>query len=89
MFLSGIGTAAPSTRWTQLQCWDALVASNHLSTLSPRSQAILRKVLFGICSRHLAFDQLSEAFSFDPPVRLVERTRPEFAPPNSAVNPPV
>ena len=69
MFLSGLGTAAPSTRWTQMQCWDALVASDYLPTLNPRSQAILRKVLRGnngICSRHLAFDHLSEAFDFDP-----------------------
>ncbi len=71
MFFSGLGTAAPSTRWTQLQCWDALVASDHLPALSPRSQAILRKVLRGnngICSRHLALDQLGEAFAFDPDV---------------------
>ena len=71
MFLSGLGTAAPSTRWTQLQCWDALVASDYLPTLSVRSQAILRKVLRGnngICSRHLAFDQLGDAFLFDPDV---------------------
>lgn len=71
MFFSGLGTAAPSTRWTQAQCWDALVASNHLPTLSSRSQAILRKVLRGnngICSRHLALDHLSEAFDFDPDV---------------------
>ena len=71
MFLSGLGTATPSTRWTQMQCWDALVASDYLPTLNPRSQAILRKVLRGnngICSRHLAFDHLSEAFDFDPDV---------------------
>jgi alkylresorcinol/alkylpyrone synthase len=71
MFLSGLGTAAPAARWTQMQCWDALVASDYLGTLNTRSQAILRKVLRGnngICSRHLAFDHLSEAFKFDPDV---------------------
>ena len=71
MFFSGIGTAAPSTRWTQLQCWDALVASDYLPALNARSQAILRKVLRGnngICTRFLAFDHLSEAFDFDPDV---------------------
>lgn len=71
MFLSGLGTAAPSTRWTQQQCWEAVAASEHLDTLSTRSQAILRKVLRGnngICNRHLAFDHLSEAFIFDPDV---------------------
>jgi alkylresorcinol/alkylpyrone synthase len=71
MFLSGLGTAAPSTRWTQLQCWEALAASDYLATLGARSQAILRKVLRGnngICSRHLALDRLGEAFDFDPDV---------------------
>lgn len=71
MFLEGLGTSAPATRYTQAQCWDALVASEYLSTLSPRSQAILRKVLRGnngICTRHLAFDDLDEAFLFDPDV---------------------
>ena len=71
MFLSGLGTATPATRYTQAQCWDALAASDNLSALSPRSQAILRKVLRGnngICSRYLAFDDLSEAFALDPDV---------------------
>src|SRR5262245_24903758 len=71
MYLSGVGTAAPSTRWTQMQCWEALVASGYLEALNSRSQAILRKVLRGnngICSRHLAFDDLQEAFDFDPDV---------------------
>ena len=69
MFVSGLGTATPPNRFTQLECWDALVASNHLERLTVRSQAILRKVLRGnngICSRHLAFDDLSEAFDLDP-----------------------
>ena len=63
MFLAGLGTATPPRRWTQSECWDALVASQYLSKLNPRSQAILRKVLRGnngICSRHLAFDELSD-----------------------------
>jgi len=71
MFISGIGTAAPATRYTQTQCWDAVAASDHLTRLAPRSQAILRKVLRGnngICSRHLAFDDLREAFAFDPDI---------------------
>ena len=69
MFISGIGTAAPATRYTQMQCWEAVVASPHISALAPRSQAILRKVLRsdnGICSRYLALDDLNEAFAFDP-----------------------
>jgi alkylresorcinol/alkylpyrone synthase len=71
MFFAGLGTAAPSQRWTQAECWEALVRSDYLSKLNTRSQAILRKVLRGnngIRSRHLAFDSLSEAFEFDPDV---------------------
>ena len=71
MFFAGLGTAAPPQRWTQMQCWEALVASEYLPKLNPRSQAILRKVLRGnngICSRHLAFNHLSEAFAFNPDV---------------------
>ncbi len=71
MFFAGLGTAAPPQRWTQMQCWEALAASECLQALNPRSQAILRKVLRGnngICSRYLAFNELSEAFAFDPDV---------------------
>jgi len=71
MFIAGLGTAWPPQRWTQTECWDALVASEYLPKLNSRSQAILRKVLRGnngICSRHLAFDDLSEAFRLDPDV---------------------
>jgi alkylresorcinol/alkylpyrone synthase len=71
MFLASVGTAAPPKRWTQAQCWDALLASEYLPQLNARSQAILRKVLRGnngICSRHLAFDELSEAFAIEPDV---------------------
>jgi predicted naringenin-chalcone synthase len=71
MFISGLGTATPPNRYTQPQCWDALAASGYLPRLSPRSQAILRKVLRGnngICSRYLAFDDLNEAFAMSPDV---------------------
>jgi predicted naringenin-chalcone synthase len=69
MFLTGLGTATPPNRFTQAECWDSLVASEQLARLSPRSQAILRKVLRGnngICSRYLAFDDLTEAFAMNP-----------------------
>src|SRR5262245_41712611 len=69
MFLNGIGTATPPNRFMQTQCWDALVASDYLPKLNPRSQNILRKVLRGnngICSRFLAFDDLAEAFAMTP-----------------------
>ena len=69
MFITGLGTATPPNRYTQAECWDALVASDYLSRLSSRSQAILRKVLRGhngICSRYLSFADLSEAFAMSP-----------------------
>lgn len=69
MFITGLGTATPPRRYTQAECWNALLVSSHLGTLKPRSQAILRKVLLGnngICSRHLAFNELSEAFALTP-----------------------
>lgn len=71
MFLAGLGTATPPNRYTQRQCWDALVASDYLPRLAPRSQGILRKVLRGnngICSRFLSFDDLREAFEMRPDV---------------------
>jgi alkylresorcinol/alkylpyrone synthase len=69
MFITGLGTATPPNRYTQVECWQALMASGYLPRLKPRSQAILRKVLMGnngICSRYLAFDHLSEAFELTP-----------------------
>src|SRR3954468_19606523 len=71
MFITGLGTATPPHRYTQPQCWDALVASAYLPRLTTPSQAILRKVLRGsngICSRYLAFDDLDEAFAMSPDV---------------------
>jgi alkylresorcinol/alkylpyrone synthase len=71
MFITGVGTATPPNRFTQAECWDALVDSGYLPKLTGRSQAILRKVLRGnngICSRYLGFDHLEEAFAMDPDV---------------------
>ncbi|HYG24372.1 MAG TPA: 3-oxoacyl-[acyl-carrier-protein] synthase III C-terminal domain-containing protein [Verrucomicrobiae bacterium] len=69
MFIIGIGTAAPPNRYSQMQCWEALQSSIQFHQLAPRSRAILRKVLTnnnGIATRHLAFDNLSEAFDLTP-----------------------
>lgn len=69
MFIAGLGTAAPSQRYTQRECWDALKNSPPFSKLQSRSQAILKKVLNsenGIVSRHLALDPLSEVFETTP-----------------------
>src|SRR5215213_5027672 len=78
MFIIGLGTATPPHRYSQVECWDALKASDRLSDLTPRSQAILRKVLLGnngICRRHLAFDHLGEAFALTPDTLHARFTR--------------
>ena len=69
MFIIGVGSATPPNRFTQAQCWEALVASPQFPQLANRSKAILKKVLMGdngIDSRYLAFDDLSDAFAIDP-----------------------
>lgn len=65
MFIAGIGTATPPTRYLQTECWEAATVSPLVQKLTPRSRALLKKVLLGnngIESRHLALSSLSEAF---------------------------
>src|ERR1044071_4469201 len=69
MFITGLGTAVPVTRYRQAECWDALQESKIYGELQPRSRAILKKVLLGnngIATRHLALTSLSEAFHITP-----------------------
>jgi len=69
MFITGLGTATPATRYTQAQCWDALQSSKLFGELAPRSRAILKKVLAnqnGIATRNLALDPLTQAFDITP-----------------------
>ena len=69
MFIAGIGTATPSTRYLQTECWEAANASRLVQQLAPRSRSLLKKVLLannGIESRHLALLPLSEAFDCSP-----------------------
>jgi predicted naringenin-chalcone synthase len=69
MFITGLGTAAPIHRYEQAQCWAALQGSERFALLTPRSRAILRKVLTGnngIRTRHLAMEQLGQAFDLTP-----------------------
>ena len=69
MFFIGLGTAAPSQRYGQRECWDALRHSAPFAQLTPRSHAILKKVLCGdngIGSRHLALEPLSDVFERTP-----------------------
>ncbi len=71
MFIMGLGVAVPPQRYTQRECWDALLQSARFHQLTPRSRAILRKVLNGrngIATRHLALDNLGQAFELTPDV---------------------
>lgn len=78
MFINGIGTAVPETRYSQAECWAALESSERLQQLVPRSRAILRKVLLGrngIETRHLALAPLTEAFQVSPDALQARFTR--------------
>ena len=61
MYITGLGTAAPPHRYTQVECWEAIHASLQFPKLSLRSRAILKKVLTGnngIATRHFALEKL-------------------------------
>lgn len=69
MFIIGLGTAAPAQRYTQAECWQTLQESPRFWELTTRSRAVLKKVLTGdngIASRHLALDNLRDAFDLNP-----------------------
>src|ERR1051325_5100853 len=69
MFIIGLGTAAPSQRYTQAECWEALQGSPRFQALDSRSRAILKKVLTGnngIAARHFAMENLEQAFDLTP-----------------------
>src|ERR1039458_7799503 len=69
MFLTGLGTAVPPRRFTQMECWAALQQSPQFPQLAARSRALLKKVLSGesgIANRHLAVADLGEAFVLTP-----------------------
>ena len=69
MFIIGWGTAAPPKRYTQREGWEAARSMEAFEQLTPRSKAILKKVLLGdngIATRHLALDSISEAFQLNP-----------------------
>lgn len=71
MFIVGIGTATPARRYSQQECWNTLKVSPRFREFTPRSQAILKKVLTGdngIVTRHLALDNLDQAFEITPDV---------------------
>lgn len=84
MVIAGLGTAAPAQVYAQGQSWDALQRAPQFNQLSPRSRAILKKVLNGnngIRTRHLALQTLSEAFDLSPEAlhRRFEQNAPLLA----------
>jgi alkylresorcinol/alkylpyrone synthase len=69
MLIVGLGTAAPSQRYAQQECWEVLQQTREFQQLNPRSRAILKKVLTGangIATRHLVLDNLAQAFELTP-----------------------
>ncbi len=75
MFIIGTGTATPPRRYSQQECWDTLKEHARFREFTPRSRAILKKVLTGdngIATRHLALENLAEVFTMNPDV-LQER----------------
>jgi alkylresorcinol/alkylpyrone synthase len=69
MYLAGLGTAAPTGRFKQMECWAALQHSFQFQQLNARSHELLKKVLCsenGIATRHLALTKLEDAFALTP-----------------------
>jgi alkylresorcinol/alkylpyrone synthase len=69
MYFIGIGTAVPATRYTQKQCYEALLGSPQYTQLERRSRALLQRLLIGdngIETRALALDPLTDAFDANP-----------------------
>jgi len=66
MFLRSIATAVPPNSFTQESCWDAMRQGDLLSTLKPRSAALIEKILMngssGIERRNLALDSIESSF---------------------------
>ena len=84
MYLRGIGTAAPPSRYTKLDCWEAFRRSEWFERLGARTRALARAVLLnenGMEARRLAVDSLAEVFRIDPDTlyRRFLNTAPELA----------
>jgi predicted naringenin-chalcone synthase len=71
MYIIGLGTAAPTQRYQQRDCWEAVQKWPRFLELNPRSRAILKKVFCGdngIEARHLVLEPLAEAFDPTPDI---------------------
>ena len=90
MFLHGLATANPPTKFSQQQCWEIAQHSPTVQRLNERAQFILQKVLTGdngIATRHFALsgldqifdlsaDQLNAAFRTEAPKLALAALRP-------------
>ena len=66
MFIRGVGTAVPDTRYTKTDCLQAFEQSDWFGRLDARAHFIARTVLQrdnGIDARRLAVDGLAEVFT--------------------------
>ena len=71
MFVTGVGTAVPTTRYSQKQCWEAFREAPQFGALAAPARLLLERVLLGeqgVRTRHLALERLEDAFEIDPDV---------------------
>ncbi|MGH8258151.1 MAG: 3-oxoacyl-[acyl-carrier-protein] synthase III C-terminal domain-containing protein [Steroidobacteraceae bacterium] len=69
MFITGLGTAAPASRYTKSDCWEAYRRSEWYERLDVRANAVVKGILRsanGMEARRLAVDSLAEVFQIDP-----------------------
>ena len=69
MFFTGVGTAAPATRYTQAECYEALEGSPQFGELERGSRALLKRLLNGkngIETRALALPQMRDVYEATP-----------------------
>jgi polyketide synthase Type III len=69
MFITGLGTASPSRRYSKAECWEAFKRSAWFGKLDRRAHMIAETVLLrdnGIESRALALGSLDDVFTIDP-----------------------
>ncbi len=69
MFLRSLATAVPPNSFSQETCWQAMLHSDLMENLKPRSAAMLEKILTqgssGIERRNLAVASIDQAFGLD------------------------
>ena len=71
MFITGVGTAVPATRYSQRQVHEAIAGSPQFGRLDRRSRTLLQRLLLGengIRTRGLALDPLEDVFDACPDV---------------------